>query len=221
MASEPCRVVVLISGTGSNLLALIRASNQPGCGFSVKAAISNNPQAPGLDRANQVGIATAVVNHRGFETRQDFERVLQSTVDAYEPDLVLLAGFMRILGADFVSHYLGHMLNIHPSLLPKFTGLNTHQRVLEAGEREHGASVHFVTRELDGGPIIAQDTVPVFENDTAAVLAARVLEREHRLYPMVVTWFAAGRLQLRDNRAVLDNQVLPPGGMPVESVLEL
>ena len=217
MASGPCRVVVLISGTGSNLQALIEAGNQPGCRFSIEAVISNNPRVAGLERAGRAGIATTVVNHREFAARSDFEQVLLSAIDAHEPDLVVLAGFMRILGADFVAHYLGRMLNIHPSLLPKFPGINTHQRVLEAGERRHGATVHFVTTELDGGPVIAQETVSVLEDDTVAALAARVLEREHRLYPRIVAWFAAGRLRLVGNCAVLDNRVLPAGGLSAGS----
>ena len=216
MAVNRCRIVVLISGAGSNLQALIDAS--PRGHFTIKAAISNNPAAAGLQRAAQAGIATAVVNHRHFRQRAAFERALQQCIDTHQPELLVLAGFMRILGRDFVDHYRGRLLNIHPSLLPKYRGINTHQRVLDAGEREHGVSVHFVTEELDGGPIIAQQRVPVLPADTADSLATRVLAQEHLLYPEVVSWYAAGRLRLEADGVWLDDRRLSPGGrqMPPE-----
>lgn len=213
MEKTHCRVVVLISGNGSNLQALIDhslASN-----FKIEAVISNRPDAFGLQRAERDEIATAVVNHQDYSSREEFDLALMKCIDQYDPDLVVLAGFMRILGNDFVSHYSGRILNIHPSLLPKYPGINTHQRALDAGDKEHGVSVHFVTEELDGGPVIAQDRVEVHKSDTAEALAERVLEKEHLLYPKVVSWFASGRLRLENNQALLDGDPLPPGGVQV------
>lgn len=215
MESTHCQIVVLISGTGSNLQALIDASVHSN--FKISAVISNNPDAKGLERAARDNIATETVNHREFIQREDFDLALRDRIDSYQPDLVVLAGFMRILGGDFVRHYLGRIINIHPSLLPKYPGINTHQRALDAGDAEHGVSIHFVTEELDGGPVIAQDRVPVLQGDTADVLAARVLEKEHLLYPKVVSWFASGRLRLDDNTALLDNETLPAGGVQVHA----
>jgi phosphoribosylglycinamide formyltransferase 1 len=200
-------VVVLISGDGSNLQALIDA--QPQWPYRIVAVISNEADAGGLERAQRAGIATEVVGHRGFTDRPAYEQALGALIDGYAPGLVVLAGFMRILTGAFVDRYAGRMLNIHPSLLPKFRGLHTHRAALEAREREHGASVHFVTAQLDGGPVIAQAHVPVLPGDHAQTLAARVLAQEHRLYPRVVGWFAQGRLRLSaDGRALLDGAVL-------------
>jgi len=176
--------------------------------------ISNQPDAYGLERARRAGIETAVLEHRAFPDREHFDRALAALVDAYRPGLVALAGFMRILTPGFVQHYQGRMFNIHPSLLPKFQGLHTHRRALEAGETQHGASVHFVTEELDGGPIVIQARVPVLPGDEPETLAARVLEKEHLIYPQAVRWFAAGRLALENGRVVLD-------GRPLEAPVDL
>lgn len=213
METTHCKIVVLISGTGSNLQALI--DHSLAANYKIAAVISNKPDAFGLERAKRHDIATRVVEHQKFASREEFDLALMECIVQFHPDLVVLAGFMRILGSEFVCHYPGRILNIHPSLLPKFTGINTHQRALDAGEKVHGVSVHFVTEELDGGPVIAQDQVPVLEDDTADELAARVLEKEHLLYPKVVSWFAAGRLRLQDNHALLDGDTLPPGGVQV------
>lgn len=206
-------IVVLISGGGSNLQAIIDAAQQGTLPVEIRAVISNRPAAHGLQRASQAGITTEVVDHTQFASREDFDRALQARIDHYQPALVVLAGFMRLLTRDFVNHYLGRMLNIHPSLLPHYKGLNTHQRALtdyqQGTTREHGASVHFVTSELDGGPVILQADVPIQPGDNAASLAARVLEQEHRMYPLVIDWFAAGRLQLRHNQVYFNNAPLP------------
>ena len=210
-----CHIVVVISGSGSNLQALLDAS--VASNFKISRVISNNPDADGLQRATRDGVPTCVVNHRDFDSREEFDLALRDAIDAAEPDLVVLAGFMRILGDQFIQHYAGRILNIHPSLLPKYPGINTHQRALDAKDKVHGVSVHFVTEELDGGPVIAQDRVSVLKEDTVDTLAARVLEKEHLLYPKVVSWFAAGRLALQDNQALLDGEPLPPGGVQVHS----
>lgn len=213
MFDSYCHIVVVISGSGSNLQALIDAS--VASNFKISRVISNNPDAFGLERAARDNIPTCVVNHRDFQTREEFDLALQKTIDESQPNLVVLAGFMRILGEKFVRSYAGRIINIHPSLLPKYPGINTHQRALDAKDKEHGVSIHFVTEELDGGPVIAQDRVPVLKEDTAGSLAGRVLEKEHLLYPKVVSWFAAGRLELKDNQAWLDGEPLPPGGVQV------
>lgn len=210
MSADKCPIVVLISGNGSNLQALIDAS--AAANFSISAVLSNRPQAFGLERAASSGIATRVIDHTHYADRATFDRALLATIEEYQPRLVVLAGFMRILGGEFVRHFAGRIINIHPSLLPKYPGTNTHQRAIDAGDKEHGVSVHFVTEEMDGGPVIAQARVPVLEEDSAESLSARVLEKEHELYPRVVRWFAAGRLQMQDNHALLDNQTLPPQG---------
>jgi len=196
-------VVVLISGRGSNLQALIDAVAARRVDAEVRAVVSNVANAPGLALAVAAGIETRVVEHRRFATRDAFDAALAACIDAFAPDLVVLAGFMRVLTAAFVEHYRGRLLNVHPSLLPAFPGLDTHRRALAAGAAEHGATVHFVTRELDGGPAIAQARVPVREGDDPATLAARVLEREHRLLPTVVGWFARGRVALGARGEVL------------------
>lgn len=197
-------VVVLISGSGSNLQAMIDAQTRD-LPIRILAVISNEPHAFGLERARRHGIATEVLNHRDYPDRASYDTALRGLVDPFHPGLILLAGFMRILTPTFVGRYQGRMLNIHPSLLPKFRGLHTHQRALDAGETEHGASVHFVTPELDGGPVIIQARVPVSAHDTAATLGARVLEQEHLIYPRAVRLFAEGRLRLgEDGRPWLD-----------------
>lgn len=204
MSQRPkLRLVVLLSGSGSNLQAIIDACREGRIDAEVVAVISNRPDAYGLERARRAGIPAEVVDHTAFADREGFEHELMAHIDRYKPDLVVLAGFMRILTADFVGHYKGRMLNIHPSLLPHFQGLHTHRRALEAGYTHHGASVHFVTEELDGGPIVLQAEVPVLPDDDEQTLAARVLEQEHRIYPTVIQWFAEGRLRFDPEQGVL------------------
>lgn len=209
--TQTCNVVVLISGNGSNLQALLD-SQTPEHPLRVSAVISNRADAYGLERAAQAQVPTQVVNHKDFSSREDFDTALMQLIDQYQPDLVVLAGFMRILSSGFVEHYQGRLLNIHPSLLPKYKGLETHRRVLEAGEPEHGCSVHFVSAELDGGPIIAQARLRVQPDESVDTLAHRVHELEHRIYPMVTRWFAEGRLRLATQGAMLDGNLLPANG---------
>ncbi|MBK5963820.1 phosphoribosylglycinamide formyltransferase [Thiocystis minor] len=200
------KIVALISGGGSNLQALIDAQRQ-GLPIRIVAVVSNRADAPGLERARRHGIPSEILGHGDYSNRHAYDEDLKRLIDRYDPGLVILAGFMRILTPEFVTHYHGRMLNIHPSLLPKFRGLHTHQRVLDAGETRHGASVHFVTAELDGGPVILQAEVPVLPQDDSATLAARVLEQEHLIYPAVVRWFAEGRLEFgEDGRPWLDGK---------------
>lgn len=208
MTAETPSVVVLISGSGSNLQALIDARQAGTLPADVRAVISNRPDAYGLERARTAGIRTEVLDHRDYTDRAQYDTALQQRINAYAPDLVVLAGFMRILTDDLVNHFRGRMLNIHPSLLPAFRGLHTHRRALEAGHAEHGCSVHFVTPTLDAGPVVAQGVVPVEENETESELASRVQQQEHRIYPLVVRWFAEGRLRLDDDIALLDGQPL-------------
>ena len=203
---SPLALVVLISGNGSNLQAIIDAIRDEGLNAEVRAVISNNPDAYGLTRAREADIPAMVLDHRNYGSREAYDQDLQALIDRYQPQLVVLAGFMRILTADFVKHYHGRMLNIHPSLLPKYQGLNTHQRVLEAGDNIHGVSVHFVTPELDGGPVILQAEVPVHPDDTAEDLAQRVHQQEHVIYPLVIRWIAEGRLVLQDETVLFDGQ---------------
>ena len=188
------RIVILISGRGSNMEAIVGACARERWAAEVVAVISNRPDAGGLAFAAQHGIATATVDHRAFAAREDFDAALATAIDAHAPDVVVQAGFMRILGAAFVARYAGRMLNIHPSLLPAFPGLHTHRRALEAGCKLAGATVHFVTAELDSGPIVAQAVVVVLADDTEATLAARVLAQEHRLYPLALRWWIDGAL---------------------------
>lgn len=203
---SPLALVVLISGNGSNLQAIIDAIREQGLQAEVRAVISNNPGAYGLTRARNANIAAEVLDHRSFPSREAYDRELQALIDRYQPDLVVLAGFMRILTEDFVNHYHGRMLNIHPSLLPKYQGLNTHQRVLEAGDAIHGVSVHFVTPELDGGPVILQAEVPVHPGDNADDLTQRVHQQEHVIYPLVIRWFAEKRLALEGETVQFDGK---------------
>jgi phosphoribosylglycinamide formyltransferase-1 len=215
-ASPRCRVVVLISGNGSNLQALLDGADTASGSYHIAATISNKTDAYGLERARQAGIDRAVIDHRQYANRETFDQVLADTIDGYRPDLVVLAGFMRILGAEFVQRFRGKLINIHPSLLPKYPGLNTHQRALDAGDTRAGCSVHFVTEELDGGPTILQASVPIKESDDAATLAARVLLVEHRIYPLAANWFSQGRTRLTDQGALLDGALLPPEGRMLE-----
>lgn len=191
-------IVILISGRGSNMEAVVRACESDAWPARVAAVISNKPDAAGLAFAQARGIATAVVSNKAFATREAFDAQLQQTIDAFQPDLVVLAGFMRILTAPFAEHYAGRMMNIHPSLLPLFPGLHTHQQALDAGVLEHGATVHFVTAELDHGPAVLQATVPVLPGDTPDTLTARVLAEEHKIYPRAVRLFVEGRLSIED-----------------------
>ncbi|WP_460139954.1 phosphoribosylglycinamide formyltransferase [Pseudomonas sp. S2_E01] len=207
-----CDVVVLLSGTGSNLQALIDSTRTGDSPARIAAVISNRADAYGLQRARDAGIATRSLDHKAYEGREAFDAALMELIDAFQPRLVVLAGFMRILSADFVRHYAGRLLNIHPSLLPKYKGLHTHQRALEAGDTEHGCSVHFVTEELDGGPLVVQAVLPVELHDTPQSLAQRVHTQEHLIYPMAVRWFAEGRLSLGEQGALLDGQLLAASG---------
>ncbi|MGF6968829.1 phosphoribosylglycinamide formyltransferase-1 [Paraburkholderia sp. WC7.3g] len=197
------KLVILISGRGSNMEAIVRACASEHWPARVAAVIANRPDAAGLAFAASRGVATAVVDHRQFLDRDNFDAALAEQIDAFAPDLVVLAGFMRVLTERFVDHYAGRMLNVHPSLLPSFPGLKTHQQALDAGVRLHGASVHFVTSKLDHGPIVAQSAVPVEAGDTAQTLAARVLATEHIIYPRAVRWFVEGRLALDGSRVTL------------------
>jgi len=187
-------IVILISGRGSNMEAVVRAAQAEGWPARIAAVISNKPDAGGLAFAQARGIPTAVVSNKDFATRAEFDARLQEVIDTFQPDLVVLAGFMRILTAPFVEHYAGRMLNIHPSLLPLFPGLHTHQQALDAGMTEHGATVHFVTAELDHGPSVLQATIPVLPGDTPDLLAARLLAEEHKIYPRAVRLFVEDRL---------------------------
>ena len=190
------RIVILISGRGSNMEAIAQRCAQEGWPARVVAVVANRPQAGGLSFAAAQGIATAVVDHRQYAERARFDEALAEVVDDFAPDLVVLAGFMRVLGEAFVKRYEGRLLNIHPSLLPAFPGLHTHRRALQAGCKAAGATVHFVTPELDHGPIVMQSVVPVFASDDEDALAARVLATEHVIYPLSVRWFVEGRLRL-------------------------
>ncbi len=217
MAKDSIRVVVLISGSGSNLQALIDGQQAGNLPINIAAVISNRPDVYGLTRAAQANIPTLLLDHKAFDSREAFDQQLMRAIDDYAPDLVVLAGFMRILTPEFTQHYLGRMLNIHPSLLPKFQGLHTHQRALDAKETRHGVTVHFVTAELDGGPSAIQASVPILSGDDAGSLAKRVQRQEHNIYPLAVKWFAEGRLVMKENRAYLDNELLPESGHLIES----
>ncbi|MCC6852102.1 MAG: phosphoribosylglycinamide formyltransferase [Rubrivivax sp.] len=195
------RIVILVSGRGSNMQAIVERCAADGWAAAVVAVLANRPDAAGLDFARARGIATAVVDHRAYAERAAFDAALGAAIDRFAPDLVVLAGFMRILGPEFVRRYEGRLLNIHPSLLPAFPGLHTHRRALEAGCKAVGASVHFVTAELDHGPIVVQSVVPVRPGDDEHSLAARVLATEHIIYPLAVRWFVEDRLE-RDGALV-------------------
>ena len=206
------RIVVLISGSGTNLQAIIDACKSAKFPGEVVGVLSNKADAYGLVRAKDANIETISLSHKDFDSREDYDQAMIAKINRLKPDLLVLAGFMRILTADFVNHFQGKLINIHPSLLPKYQGLNTHQRALNAGDKEHGVSVHFVTEELDGGPVILQAKVPVFPEDTADDLANRVHEHEHRIYPLVVKWFGFRRLAMTNEKAVLDGNILPLAG---------
>ncbi|MFU0920256.1 phosphoribosylglycinamide formyltransferase [Kluyvera sichuanensis] len=209
-------IVVLISGSGSNLQAIIDACEQKRIPGTIRAVFSNKADAFGLERAREAGIPQHALAANQFASREAFDRELMHEIDAYAPDVVVLAGYMRILSAEFVQHYQGKLLNIHPSLLPKYPGLNTHRQALDNGDTEHGTSVHFVTEELDGGPVILQAKVPVFAGDDEAEITSRVQAQEHAIYPLVVSWFLNGRLKMQGNHAWLDDIKLPPEGYAAE-----
>lgn len=206
--SQRCRVVVLISGSGSNLQTLIDGATDGRLPIDIVAVISNRAEAYGLERARTADIPALALPHRDYADRDSYDQALAALIDEHRPDLVVLAGFMRILSEAFVNHYHGRMLNIHPSLLPLFRGLHTHRRVLEAGHDEHGCSVHFVTPDLDAGPVIVQARVPIQPDDDEDSLARRVLCQEHRIYPLAVKWFAQGRLRLDEGGVRLDGTLL-------------
>ena len=212
MSSSVTKICVLISGNGSNLQAIIDEIKGGRLNAKISGVISNRPNAYGLERAKEAGIEAVCLDHTNFDTRESYDEALKAQIDAFGADCVVLAGFMRILTPEFVDSFTGKLVNIHPSLLPKYKGLNTHQRAIDNGDKEHGVSVHFVTPELDGGPVIIQSRVPVFDEDTASDLAERVQEQERRIYPLVLSWFSAGRLSMRNNKAVLDEQELPESG---------
>ncbi|EBV3304296.1 phosphoribosylglycinamide formyltransferase [Salmonella enterica subsp. enterica serovar Enteritidis] len=217
MPSKTCNVVVLLSGSGSNLQALIDSCQGQDSPVRIRTVVSNRADAYGLQRAAAAGIDCVVLDHTQFDGREAFDAALMARIDGFVPDLVVLAGFMRILSGGFVRHYQGRLLNIHPSLLPRYKGLHTHRRALEAGDAEHGCSVHFVTEELDGGPLVVQAVVPVASDDTVESLAQRVHHQEHLIYPLAVRWFAEGRLRLGEQGALLDGQPLAASGHLIRS----
>lgn len=212
-AARQLGVVVLISGSGTNLQAIIDDARAGTLPIEVRAVISNEPNAYGLERAREAHIATRVLDHRDFSTRSDYDRALERLIDRFDPGLVVLAGFMRILGQELVEHYAGRMMNIHPSLLPRYKGLHTHERALADGAKHHGATVHFVTAGVDEGPIIVQGAVAVRPDDTPASLQERVHRQEHRIYPLAIRWFAEGRLSVSDGKVMLDGALRPQQGL--------
>ncbi|MGX5201670.1 phosphoribosylglycinamide formyltransferase [Aliikangiella sp. IMCC44632] len=202
------RIVILISGNGSNLQALINAQSKNFFDADIVAVISNNPAAHGLVRAQNAGIATAILPHQDYSSRELFDQSLAAEIQKYKPDLIVLAGFMRILSEAFVSQFYAKLINIHPSLLPKYPGLNTHAKALKNQDEFHGSSVHYVTKELDGGPVIAQAKVKLMPNDTELSLAERVLTQEHRLFPQVVKWIIEEKVTMLNNQAYWEKKVL-------------
>lgn len=206
------KIVVLISGSGSNLQSIIEGCQSGTIKGRIVAVVSSQSMAYGLVRAQQAGIPAACLDAKTYTNRQAYDAALLALIEQYQPDLVVLAGFMRILSPEFVTHFTGKLLNIHPSLLPKYPGLHTHRKALENGDQEHGTSVHFVTEELDGGPVILQAKVPVFPEDTEEDLIERVKTQEHAIYPLVVQWFSDNRLTMVEGKAVLDGKTLPQQG---------
>ena len=213
MSELTTRVVVLISGNGSNLQALIDAQEDGSLPIKICAVISNKDNVQGLERANNHNIPAFVIDHNTFSSREEFDNRLIEIVDAQGADLIVLAGFMRILTPQFTDHYHGRMLNIHPSLLPKYQGLNTHQRAIDAGDKEHGVSVHFVTAELDGGPVVIHAKVTIHDDDTAESLAKKTHIKEHQIYPLAVKWYAEGRLIMRNDTCEFNGEPLSKGGI--------
>jgi phosphoribosylglycinamide formyltransferase-1 len=211
--TAPTNIVILISGRGSNMQAIVDQALNGDLPVTVQAVISNRPDAPGLAFANKAGIPTKIVNHENYANKQEFEAALSACIDEYKADLIVLAGFMRVLSSEFVGKYSQKMINIHPSLLPEFPGLDTHARAIAAGVTEHGASVHFVTADVDAGPIIIQSTIAVKNGDTPASLASRVLIQEHLIYPLAIKWFAESRLEIKKNQVLLDGHIQPQQGL--------
>jgi len=209
-------IVVLVSGNGSNLQAFIDACGNKIPNARIAAVISNKSDAYGLQRAIDADINVHSLNAKAYDSRELYDDALATLIDLHKPDVIILAGFMRILSETFVTRYQGKMLNIHPSLLPKYTGLHTHQRAIDAGDKEHGTSVHFVTPELDGGPVILQAKVPIFENDNTEDVASRVQAQEHVIYPMVANWLVEERLTMVDGKAILDGTELGLSGLETE-----
>jgi len=208
MSTQALNIVVLISGSGSNLQAIIDAIAAGKLFAKISAVISNRPNVKGLERAERAGIQTHTLDHTEFESREAFDQQLMQTIDQYNPELIILAGFMRILTDELVGHYAGRMLNVHPSLLPEFRGLNTHQRALEAKVAQHGVSIHYVSNELDGGPLVLQAVIDVQTNDTAESLQNKIHALEHVIYPMVIEWVAQHKLKIINHQVYLDNQLL-------------
>lgn len=206
------QLVVLISGSGSNLQAFIDASKNGSLDAEIAAVISNKAGVMGLERADNAGIANEVIDHKQFADRESFDAELADRIESYKPDLVILAGFMRILTPEFVDRFAGRIMNIHPSLLPKYPGLHTHKRAIEAGDTTAGVTVHFVTSELDGGPAIIQAEVPILSGDDEDTLASRVLVQEHQIYPLAAQWFCEGKLSLNDGTPELNGEPLPISG---------
>jgi len=207
------RIVILISGTGSNMVAIADAVKNGAMDAMVAGVVCNRPDAAGMQYARDRDLPVELVDHKNFDSREDFDLALMQAIDSFAPDLVVLAGFMRILTPEFTRHYHGRMVNIHPSLLPKYQGLNTHQRAIDAGDDKAGVSVHFVTEELDGGPVIAQAVVNIDADETANSLKAKVQKQEHVLYPIVVKWFIQGRLAMNNDGATIDGKPIPQSGL--------
>ena len=205
---EKASLVVLISGSGSNLQAIIEAIKNNQLDAEIAAVISNQVNAKGLNRAARENITTHVIDHRSYPSRELFDQAMMQVIDPLQPDLVVLAGFMRILSDDFITHYRHHLINIHPSLLPKYKGLNTHQKAIDNQDKLHGASVHYVDIELDSGPVVLQAEVPVLANDNAETLATRVLDEEHKIYPMAIQLYVEGRIRFDDDKLLFDDQPL-------------
>lgn len=207
------RIVVLISGSGSNMQAIAESVQKGEIPAEMAGVISNRPNVLGLERAESMNIPNEVLDHKDFDSREEFDIQLIRRIEDYEPDLVVLAGFMRILTEKFTRYFEGRMINIHPSLLPKYQGLNTHKRAIEDGEKEHGVTVHFVTEELDGGPSIIQAVVPILDDDSPDSLQKRVQQQEHIIFPIAVKWFCEGRITMDNGKATLDSQELPISGV--------
>jgi len=221
MTTPKLNIVVLISGSGSNLQAIIDAISAGKLHANIAAVISNRPGVKGLQRAEQADIPAETLDHTQFESRESFDQQLMLRIDQYQPDLVVLAGFMRILTDDFVNHYVNRMLNIHPSLLPEFRGLNTHQRALEAGVKQHGVSVHYVSNELDGGPLVLQAVIDVLADDNVESLQQKIHQQEHIIYPMVIEWIAQQRLEVINQQVHLDKQALETPAKWIDNQLVL
>ena len=208
MTPNATRAIVMLSGRGSNLQAILDAIIEQNLNLDICAVVSNQCDAIGLELAKINNLDTHCVNNNNFDDRESYDRALLATMEPYHAELIIMAGFMRILTTTFIERYKGKILNIHPSLLPRYRGLHTHQRALDSHDREHGASVHFVTTELDGGPVIIQAPVPVFENDNVDSLSKRVLHQEHKIYPLAIKWFIEGRLEMIENTGYLDGKAL-------------